>query len=86
MTPEEIIRKVVETGAPQMVRADLMSLNRERQKLGEAALKVTDKPIMITTRTENGWPFFIVRLYDIEKESIPYEQVEREAKEKGWVK
>jgi hypothetical protein len=86
VTPEDVIRKAVETGEEVKYPVNLWSVNQVRKQLAEAALKLTPDPIIITTRTDGFNPFFLVRKYDKEKESVMYEDVAKEAREKGWIK
>lgn len=55
---------------PEGVRYDttLLNLNRDREGLRKAALKMTSKPIMISTRTESTppyRPYLVVKQFDL---------------------
>ncbi len=87
MTSREAIQKLIETGQEQEIPADWTSLNRQRNELQAEALKLTDQPVVIFTRSDpDTFQFyFLVRFYD-KSESVQYADVEKEAKEKGWTK
>ena len=85
MTPEEvIIQAALDTAGEVIVPADLWNLNQQREKFAAAALKLTAEPIAIFTRTENFRPVFVIRRFD-KNESVPYEEVKKEAIKKGWI-
>lgn len=84
MTAEEAIKQAL---AGEEVRwgVTLMNMNSEREKIQKAALAITDQPIEILTRTHcvTYAPYLLIRKYTTG--SVPYEQVEKEARDKGWI-
>ena len=85
MTPEEVIKRAL-AGEEVRYPTDISSLSRDRDALHKAALAGTSLPMEILTRTdpETYRPYFLVRHYKLL--SVPYAQVEKEAREKGWIK
>ena len=85
MTPEQAIENAL-TGEEVWYPVPFGNISTEREKMQKAALKLTGEPIIITTRTDATYQaYLVVRKYD-KSESIPYEESEKEAREKGWIK
>ncbi len=83
MTPEDAIRQAV-TGEIVRYPTNLFAVSRDRQLLFAAALMLTDKPMMILTRTDPKTfeNYFEVRLDTEPKTSI--EEVRKENIRMGW--
>ena len=85
MTPEQAIENAL-TGKEVWYPVPFGNISTEREKMQKAALKLTGEPIIISTRTDQTFQaYLVVRKYDT-RESISYEEFEKEAKEKGWLK
>ena len=82
---EEIIKTVLEKG-PVRVDTTWSKIESDRKALQAAALKVTAEPIEFAVRTDTQTfqQYILVSKFDKTK-TVPYEKVEKEAIEKGWI-
>lgn len=83
MILEEAIQKAL-AGEEVWYPVNWFNLGIERERMQKAALAQTE-PIIVSVRTDATFQaYLVVRKYDT-KESIPYEQMEKEAKDNKWI-